>query len=584
MGRWGAPDHPPAVSPSTADEVGWPAAGFMNILGISYGFGDPSACLLVDGRVVIAISEGQLRRDLGAETFPELAVARCLEEAGLRPGDVDRVAVAMRPSHWSERLRYALSRPRWASTSIRAQVRGTQRRGDALLRWLGRNYRPFRWPQLDFIDPVRALAEGSFFASGMTEAAILCLHGGVEWNTDYLGHAGPGGFRVYHQSSFPHSFGLFVESIAAFCGFSAAGGHGRVAGLALSGDASLHYDVLSDVVDVDRAGRVTLDVSFFSREALADPRRRVAMPYGHKLAQTFGRPRAAGGPVLPHHADVAAAAQRVLEERVLAVAEALHQRSGASRLIFSGDLARNAMLNTRLLRASSFEEIFVAPAPGRKGQAIAAAVALAGRPTAGAASLFLGPRYDEGRQRRAVEAGGLTAQCDDVVAHAARLLAEGKAIGWFDGAAEHGPVPLGHRSIYCAPRAGAGHARLRRAKSRVAPIPPVVALPVSAASDYISLPRPSPHGELVAEVRPEHREALGDLVRVQTVTSDTTPRLALLLDAVGQRTGMPVLLQTSFNRTGEPPVESPEEAVACYRELVLDALVLGDNLVTAPVS
>jgi len=556
----------------------------MNILGISYGSRDASACLLVDGRVVIALAEGQLRRDLGAEGFPELAVARCLKEAGLRPSDLDRVALAMRLANWSMRLRYAASRPRWAHPILRAQLEGAKRRGEALLRWLRGQFPPLRWPALDFVDPVRALAEGSFLASGLSESAILCLHGGVEWHTDYLGAADGDGFRVYQQSAFPHSLGLFVESVAAFCGFSSVAGHGLLAGLAVSGDPKRHYDVLSDVVSVDRGGRVTLDLSFFSRDALADPRRRGERPYAHKFAQTFGRPRDVRGPVLPHHLDVAAAAQRVLEDRVLEVAEALHHRRSSAHLVFCGDLARNPAVNARLLRDGPFDDVFIMPAPGREGHAVAAALTVAGEPSVSAAALFLGPRYDEGRQRRATEAADLVVRRDDVVGRAARALAEGKALGWFDGAAEHGSVPLGHRSIFCAPGALAGRERLQRAKARLAPIPPVLAVLEARASDYLVLPQPSPGGELVATVRPEHQEALGAQVRVQTVTPEATPRLAELLEVVGERTGLPLLLQTSFNLHGEPPVESPEQAVARYRELDLDALVVGESFVTGPAS
>jgi carbamoyltransferase len=378
------------------------------------------------------------------------------------------------------------------------------------------------------------------------------------------------------------------EAVTDWLGFRPGFAEGKTMGLAAWGRPALR-ERFRDVLRPEGEDSFRLDLSYFAYPVGANPL------YGERFVREFGPARAPTAPIEARHEDVAFALQAATEEVVLHLARHLRRRTGLPRLVMAGGCALNAPANRRVAAEAGFDEVFVVPAAGDDGAALGAALTVyhgmvQDGPRWTMRDAFLGPGIAEEEAAAALRAAGLAAERPaDLEAAAADLLVAGKVLGWARGRMEYGPRALGHRSILADPRTREVHDRVNlRVKEREAfrPLAPVVRL--EDLPRFVEGPLPSPWMLLTFPVRADMRDRIPGVVhadgsaRFQTVTPEQEPSLHRLLGLFGGRAGVPCLVNTSFNRRGEPVVASAADAVGAFRAMDLDALVLGPFLVVRP--
>ncbi|HET7085845.1 MAG TPA: carbamoyltransferase N-terminal domain-containing protein [Rhizomicrobium sp.] len=574
----------------------------MKILGISAHYHDAAAALIVDGLPVAAVQEERLSRHKNDAAFPMAAVAWCLEQGGLEPEQLDAVVFYERPMLKFDRI---------LTSALRAFPKSWRSFPHAMKNTLGEKLwiRGIISSQLGvprqkilFTEHHRSHAAASFLTAPVREAAILTADGVGEWATLTVGRGrrGPGGAGIdlLREIRFPHSLGMLYSTFTAYLGFPVNEGEYKVMGLASYGRPTM-ADAVRKLVPRTCDGAFRLDLDYFDFHTTAK------RSFSKKFVDIFGPPRDPFDPIdleTPEgrrFADCAASVQLVLEDILVDAARALQRETGLSDLCLGGGVALNGVANHRLLQESGFARIFVPPAPGDAGCALGAAL-YADRIHFGNPDRefpdhpFWGP---------AVEAGALAGlaredrlpveEADDceLIERVARDLAQGRIVGWMDGALELGPRALGHRSILAAPHSTEMRDRLNRDikhREEFRPFAPVV--PVEDAERYFDLP---PGGIRLARfmsgvfpVRPEWRDRLAAIThvdgtaRVQAVDPAMAPRLYALLKAYGRLSGIPILLNTSFNLAGEPIVNRCVEGYLTFRRSGIDVLVAGQTRVT----
>jgi carbamoyltransferase len=583
----------------------------MNILGISAYYHDSAACLLRDGRVVAAAQEERFTRRKHDAGFPLQAARACLAEGGLEPRDLDAVAFYDKPFLKLERLlethlayapaglpAFMQAIPVWLSTKLWIP--------DLVAEALG-----YRGPVL-FAEHHESHAASAFFPSPFEEAAILTMDGVGEWATTTWGTGRGDRVRLEAELRFPHSLGLLYSAFTGFCGFKVNSGEYKLMGLAPYGEPRYVSLILDRLVDLKADGSLRLDMSCFEFGA-------GLRMTGQPFAALFGGPaRQPGAPITQRELDLARSIQEVTEEAVLRMARTVRRETGQRDLCLAGGVALNCVANGRLLREGVFERLWIQPAAGDAGGALGAAYAVHhhhfGQPAVAKTGRdlqrgsLLGPAHGDPAIAAFLAERGLPhlrleeAPLLDAVAG---LLAEGQVVGWFQGRMEFGPRALGNRSILADPRSPGMQQRLNLAiKFREGFRPFAPSVPVGRAAEWFELAGESPYMLLVAQVKPARRRPLTaeqagrrglaqrDVVRseipavthvdgsarVQTVHPDDNPRYHALLERFHQRTGCPVLVNTSFNVRGEPIAESPLDAWRCFMRTGMDALVLGNFL------
>jgi carbamoyltransferase len=579
----------------------------MKILGISAHYHDSAAALVIDGVPVSAVQEERLSRHKNDAAFPLGAIEWCLEHAGLEPAGLDAVVFYERsmrkfdriltsalrtfPHSWRsfpDAIKNSLGEKVWARGIISSYLAGVPR------------------SKILFTGHHHAHAAAAFLTAPTDRAAILTVDGVGEWSTLTVGHGerrrgAAAGLTLLREIRYPHSLGLLYSAFTAYLGFDVNEDEYKVMGLAAYGRPSL-IDEVRKLIRRTPDGAFTLDMDYFEYQTTA------TRSYSRHFVDLFGRPRNPYEPIDfdttegRRFADCAASVQRVLEDTLVDIARALHHETGLPDLCIAGGVALNGMANARILAESGFERVFVPSAPGDAGCALGAAlyadrVYLKTPDRDVPDHPFWGPEVD-GRElaKAAREDDQVVAEFDDAVLieRVADLLAAGRIIGWMDGASEFGPRALGHRSILAAPHSAEMRDRLNRDikyRESFRPFAPVT--PIEAADRYFDLP---PGGARLGRfmsgvfpVRPEWRARLGAIThvdgsaRLQTLERGMAPRLHALLEAYGRRSGMPVLLNTSFNVAGEPIVNRALEGYSTFRRCGMDALVAGSTLVTKHV-
>ncbi len=558
----------------------------MIILGLNYYFHDSTACLLADGKIIVAAEEERFTRQKHTRAFPRNAIERCLSVAGLAAGDIDAVAVSIRPSQ--DRARKALHKLTNPSgiLSIRPQELGRDLAGQFDFGAWYRTTWPEGGPRVYYVPHHLAHAAGSFLVSPYEEAAILSIDGSGEWATAFAGHGQGRQVTCLSQSFRPHSLGYFYEAATQFCGFRPNYDEGKTMGLAPFGDASVYGKTVDRMAAVDAGGRIRIDLSYF-RYQYPGPER-----CSSRFFAAFGNPRT-GRDFEANHNNVAAAFQKVLEERALDMCAFLRRKTGSRYLILAGGVALNSVMNGRIVREAGFDDIYVMPAAGDNGTALGAASyvynTLLDQPRVFVHDdPFLGTSYSDDHIARLIGECKLPARRqDDMPSAAARLLADGQILGWFQGKMEIGPRALGNRSILANPTLPHMKDKINaEVKHREAFRPFAPSVPVEDRDKYFDIIGESPFMLKVCPVRPEMRGLLPAIThvdgsaRLHTVSRGINPAFYDLLQRFGEVTGTPVLLNTSFNIQGEPIVESPEDAIRCFFSTGLDALALGSFLIT----
>jgi carbamoyltransferase len=543
-----------------------------SVLGINAAFHDPSAALVVDGRIVAAAEEERFSRrkhgkqavPFSAWEMPERSARWCLEHAGLRAGELDAVACSYDPAlapapsgdliadGWEDlRTLYARRAPLFLRTAL---------------------------PGLDparvrFVAHHVAHAASAYAAAGFDDCAVMTVDGRGEATSQLMGHVRGGRLEVLGEQRLPDSLGFVYESLTEHLGFARGTDEYKVMALASYGRPRFG-DELRDAMRHDGAG------GFFSRA-----------PDWERFA---GAVRG-GGERGPEHADLAASVQWRLEEVLLGLARWLHGRTGERRLALAGGVALNCVANSRLWREGPFEEIWVQPAAGDAGTALGAALHVSATldwPAAPMTSAALGRGFTEDELEAWLHRVALPFERpDDVAEEAAEVLARDGVVGWFEGRAEFGPRALGHRSLLADPRDAANLERLNDVKGReqFRPVAPMV-LEDAAGEIFTGGPVPSPYMLFTHAVADEWRERIPAVVhvdgtaRIQTVDPAREPAVARMLRAFERRTGVPVVVNTSFNTAGRPMVDAPRDALECFGSAPIDALVLGPFLLRRPGS
>jgi carbamoyltransferase len=571
----------------------------MKILGISAHYHDAAAALLVDGVPVAAVQEERLSRRKNDAAFPLAAIEWCLDHAGLEPDDLDAIVFYERPTLKFDRI--LTSNLRSFPRSWRAFPKAMKNAlGEKLwVRGIISSQLGISGRKVHFVEHHQSHAATAFLASPSQHAAIMTADGVGEWATLTVGEGvkrsdGSTEIKLLRELRFPHSLGLFYSVFTAWLGFTVNEGEYKVMGLAAYGVPN-QIDAVRRVIGrtADGAFEINLDYVDFHSSAETSFSKRFVDLLGP--ARNPHEPIELGTEKGQRFADVAASAQYVLEEILLDIARSLQRETGLDDLCLGGGVALNGVANARLLGESGFERLFVPSAPGDAGCALGAALyadrilfaqphrALPDHP-------YWGPTVEPAALLRlAREDSHPIEELDDdtLIEAVADDLVQGRVIGWMDGALEFGPRALGRRSILAAPHDAAMRDRLNRDikyREEFRPFAPVV--PIEHADRFFILP---PGGARLARfmsgvfpVRPEWRERLGAVThvdgtaRVQVLDDAMAPRLRALLLAYGRRTGMPVLLNTSFNLAGEPIVNSAAEGYSTFRRSGIDQLVIGN--------
>ena len=587
----------------------------MRVLGISAFYHDSAAALVEDDRIVAAAQEERFTRKRHDASFPSNAIAYCLDEGNVRLDELDYVAFYDKPFLKFERLletyvamaprgfrSFKMAIPLWLREKLfqKSLLRGELKKfGD-----------DFDWKErLLFCEHHLSHASSAFFPSPFEEAAVLTMDGVGEWATTSAAIGSGNRLDIFQEIHFPHSLGLLYSAFTYYTGFKVNSGEYKVMGLAPYGEPRFKQLILDNLIDVKADGSFRLDMSYF------DYCTGLTMTNG-KFSDLFGAPvRGRDQPLTSFHMDIAASLQAVLEEAVLRLTRSLAERTGARNLCVAGGVALNCVANGKVLREGRFENIWVQPAAGDAGGAVGAALAAVhlyeGYPrqsngSDGMEGAFLGPSFNqEDIERRLAEAGARYSVGDEdsVVITAAEALAREQAIGWFQGRMEFGPRALGARSILGDPRSPKMQRNLNlKIKYRESFRPFAPAVLREDVSDWFELDTDSPYMLLVADVRQDRRipmtseqQALFGIdklnimrseipavthvdysARVQTVHANTNPLFHRLLTHFKEKTGCPVLVNTSFNIRGEPIVCTPEDAFRCFMGTELDLLVVGN--------
>ena len=574
----------------------------MNILGISAHYHDSAAALVVDGVPVCAVEEERLSRHKGDSAFPLLAIESCLEQAGIEPDELDAVVFYERPLLKFDRI---------LTCALRAFPQSWRAFPKAMKNLLGEkvwmrgiisSHLGVPGRKILFTEHHQSHAAAAFFTAPTRSAAIMTADAVGEWATLSVGDGerirnGPARIRRFREIRFPHSLGMLYSTFTAYLGFKVNEDEYKVMGLAAYARPTLVQEVRK-LIRRTPDGAFALDLSYFEFHTTA------RRSYSSRFVELFGPPRNPYEPIDldttegQRFANCAASVQRVLEDTLVEIARALHEETGLSDLCLAGGVALNGVANARLLAESGFERIFIPPAPGDAGCAIGAALYCDrihfGNPDRDLPDHpFWGPAVDGFELARLAREDGHYAEefDDDTLIHqVAEDLAADRIVGWMEGALEFGPRALGHRSILAAPHTREMRDRLNREikfRESFRPFAPVV--PMEVATRYFDIP---PGGERLARfmsgvfpVRSEWRSRLESIThvdgsaRVQVLEHAMAPRLHTLLEAYGQRTGIPVLLNTSFNLAGEPIVNRAVEGYSTFLRSKIDVLVAGGTRV-----
>ena len=588
----------------------------MRILGISAFYHDSAAALVEDGRIVSAAQEERFTRRKHDPRFPAAAAAYCLETAGGDLGHVDHVAFYEKPFLKFDRLleTYFAMAPHGFGSFRRAMPLWIK---DKLFQksMLGKALRQLpggdRWNgSLLFTEHHQSHAASAFFPSPFASAAVLTMDGVGEWCTTSLGHGTANRLEILKEIHFPHSLGLLYSAFTYYCGFKVNSGEYKLMGLAPYGQPRFAQTILEHLIDLRADGSFHLDQRYFDYAAgLTMTSRAFDALFG-------GPPRRSEQPLTQREMDLAASIQQVTEEVVLRLARHARHLTGERQLCLAGGVALNCVANGKLHRAGIFDDIWVQPAAGDAGGALGAALAAwhqfadqprvieGGRDTMQGA--YLGPSYEQGEVEARLTAAGARferLEPEVVTGSTADALAEGKAVGWMQGRMEFGPRALGNRSILGDPRSPTMQKLLNlKVKYRESFRPFAPSILREDVADWFEFDDDSPYMLMVGDVVARRRRdmtageqclfgidklnvARSEIpavthidysARIQTVHRETNFPYWALLSSFKQRTGCPILVNTSFNVRGEPIVATPEDAFGCFMGTDIERLVVGN--------
>jgi carbamoyltransferase len=574
----------------------------MIILGLNAFHGDSAAALVRDGRLVAAAEEERFRRVKHWAGFPSQSIAYCLREAKLRLADVDHVAINQDGrAHRMRKIAYLVAHPPDIDLVLsRLRNRGQRRQLPELLTeaFPGDSFRG----AFHNVEHHLAHLSSAFHVSPFDEAVVVSVDGfgdfaSAAWGVGRESDIAIGG-RVY----FPHSLGIFYQALTQYLGFPHYGDEYKVMGLAPYGVLS-HIRAMGEIVKLTRDGAFTLNLAYFRhhRERIAYTWASGAPEFGDlfspALEELLGSRRRSEDPLEERHRDIARSVQAMYEEAFFHLIGPLHRRFGMRDIALAGGCAMNSVANGKILRRTPFRRVYVQSAAGDAGGAIGAAYVvwqrLGGKRSFVMDHAFWGPEFSSAeiagllaeRRKEILQSGCLVEEIRDeeeVCRRAAVAIAGGAVLGWFQGRMEWGPRALGNRSILCDPRRADMKAMLNaKIKQRESFRPFAPSVLAEAVGDWFEEDDAVPFMMQVFQVREERRAEIPAVThvdgsgRLQTVCRHTNPRYYRLIEYFRNLTGVPMVLNTSFNEN-EPVVCRPEEALDCFLRTKMDALVIGD--------
>ena len=565
----------------------------MYSLGISCYYHDSAAAILKDGHVVAAVEEERFSRKKFDDGFPRMAIDWCLKEAGITPEQIDSVAFYDKPVLKFERLldNYIAVAPRGLYSFLNVIPKWLHKR-----LWIKEEIKKhMRGYQGNIIFPEHHMSHAAhtFFTSPFDEAAILTVDGVGEWSTTSFGSAENTSIKLTNDIRWPHSIGMFYSAFTYFLGFKVNEGEYKLMGLSAYGKPKYYDLILNEILDVKNDGSLHLNLKYF------------AFTYdkvmtNQKFAELFGIPRREEDAKAEQiHYDIAASAQKVLEDIMLKMVNHVHKKTGMKNLCLGGGVALNGVANYRILKEGPFESVHIPPSPGDGGSAIGCAqylyyihkkqrrIIVQDHAKRIQENVYVGPSFSNDEIKSFLEENNIHYEYlarEQLLQTTAKLISEQNVVGWYQGKIEWGPRALGNRSILADPRDSKMKDVLNeKIKHRELFRPFAPSILEEYVSEYFDLNIPSPYMLFVAKVKkPDkipavtHVDGTG---RLQTVSREANPLYYDLINDFYKITGVPVVVNTSMNVRGEPIVNTPEQAYAMIIKTEMDYIMMGNYMI-----
>ncbi len=553
----------------------------MNILGISSFYHDSAAALIKDGQLIAAAHEERFTRKKHDRNLPINAVKYCLEEGKIKISDLDYIGFYDRPFIKFERLLFTYLHyfPRGFSSFVKAIPRWIKEQ--LFIRSIIKEELKYEGEIL-FADHHVSHAASAFLVSPFKEAAILTVDGVGEWSTATEGIGKDNDINILKEIKFPHSLGLLYSAFTYYLGFKVNSAEYKVMGLAPYGKP-IYYDKILQIINISDDGSFVMDMDYFE------------YPYGLQMTNDNFH-KLFGGPPIPYESkptqrefDIAASIQKVTNEIMVKMALDLHKKTGLKKLCLAGGVALNCVANGKILEETPFDDLFIQPAAGDAGGALGIAFYIYNTVLKNNRSFVMkhaywGPEYSEQEIKDTLENYGAVYkryERDELLKNTAELINMQNVVGWFQGRMEYGPRALGSRSILADPRDPKMKDNLNmKIKFREAFRPFAPSVMLDKTKEYFDIPIPSPYMLLVCQVKEDKRVIpsvthVDGSARIQTVDKEFSPLYYDLIAEFEKQTGLPVIINTSFNVRGEPIVCSPEDAYKNFMNTKMDYLVMG---------
>ncbi len=571
----------------------------MLILGLNMFHADASAAIVEDGKILFAVAEERLNRHKHFGGFPSLAVKACLDAVGAKLTDVRHVAVGQdSDANLAKKVQYALANPAKILNFIKMRQRKEAMRDVRLLlaQALDVDAKQLKF-QEHHVEHHLAHIASSYYCSPWEKAAGFSYDGSGDFVSTMMARCEGNNIHILDRVFLPHSLGSFYTMICEFIGYKKYGDEGKVMGLAPYGKDTF-VEQIGKIVTL-KNGAFRLNMSYFKplgsnqgMQVLPDGTVRLARHFSDKMETLFGTPREPYSEITQRDMDLAYAMQQSFEEVFFHLLEDLHQRVPYENLAMAGGCALNSVANGKIFARTPFRQTWIQPAAGDEGLAIGAALyayhAVLQQPRRGHMNhAYLGPQFSDAHVEGALKSAGVKYQRierEPLLDAVSNEMVAGNVVGWFQGRMEWGPRALGNRSIVTHPglpnMKDVLNARIKH-REWFRPFAPSIL--AEAQHDYFEHDHPSPYMLHVYKIRPDKRKDLcavnhvDDTGRLQTVTRDENPLYYDLIRTFGQKTGIPVILNTSFNEN-EPIVCTPQEAIDCFQRTKMDALAIGPFL------
>jgi len=575
----------------------------MYILGINAYHADSSAAIFKDGVLIAATEEERFRRVKHWAGFPSMAVQFCLREAGITLGQVDHISIGRDPmAKLQKKILFLLKNPGGGWSAVLDRVKNAKKVAslDDELAALDINvYKSDLKNKIHQVEHHRSHLASAFFASPFEEAALLSIDGSGDFSTTMIGVGKGNQIEVLDSIDFPHSVGLFYTAFTQLLGFPHYGDEYKVMGLAPYGQPRF-VDKLKDVLIFEKNGLFSLNSKYFrsAKHGIVsygeDHIPKVAPLYSEYMIEKFGAVRKKSEELTQDHKDLAASVQRITEELVFHLLNSLQKRTGLKKVCIAGGVAQNSVANGKITRNTTFEEVYIPSAGHDAGISMGSALYVYNhvlrQPRANAIrTAYTGSKFSNDEIESYLKSRNINYQRlsdDDLYDKVSDQLINAGVVGWFNGRAEFGPRALGARSILADPRRNDAKELLNsKIKRRESFRPFAPSILKEYVADYFEVQDEVPFMEKVFPIKKEKHSVIPAVThadgtgRLQTVDKSVTPRYYDLINKFREKTGVPILLNTSFNEN-EPIVNSPEDALECYLRTNMDMLVLENCIIT----